>query len=244
MQHIQNDHAEAASEDMIAFLLSSCMTITIGVTRCPLCDSSGPESDPEFIQHVLRCIHDFSLTSLPWSLHAESFSRTTAFNLDYLRKKCDTSCLHNALGSNPYAEDSKNDTTSCPSILPWLLGVIPLGQDECSGDSEKRMLAIEIEPRGIDTLDECVPSDIYFDVRSENDSIAALDRSSRSFEVHEEEDYEVATLVIHFQSVCHIQSHAVLKWFPGMSRQTRKASLFRMTRTMLTLLGRSRSVFE
>jgi hypothetical protein len=38
----------------------------MGIKKCPLCDSEGPEDSPELIEHVLQHVHDFSLRSLPW----------------------------------------------------------------------------------------------------------------------------------------------------------------------------------
>ncbi|KAI0377864.1 hypothetical protein F5Y04DRAFT_263425 [Hypomontagnella monticulosa] len=67
MDHIRQEHPETASDGFLATLLSSSSVITIGTDHCPLCDSTGPESSPEFISHVLECIHNFSLTSLPWA---------------------------------------------------------------------------------------------------------------------------------------------------------------------------------
>ncbi|KAL6808591.1 hypothetical protein V8C40DRAFT_259444 [Trichoderma camerunense] len=65
--HIEREHAESASLDFIQTTISWSGVTTIGVNRCPLCDSTGPEHVPEFVQHVLGCIHDFSLYSLPWA---------------------------------------------------------------------------------------------------------------------------------------------------------------------------------
>ncbi|KAI2616648.1 hypothetical protein GGS26DRAFT_577882, partial [Hypomontagnella submonticulosa] len=67
MDHIKGEHPETASEGFLATLLSTSGVVTIGTDHCPLCDSTGPESSPEFISHVLECIHNFSLTSLPWA---------------------------------------------------------------------------------------------------------------------------------------------------------------------------------
>ncbi|KAJ9483423.1 hypothetical protein VN97_g9983 [Penicillium thymicola] len=66
LEHVQVEHAETVSESLMMAVMSHSGVVTIGVTHCPLCDSTGPESDPEFIRHVLNCIHDFSLRSLPW----------------------------------------------------------------------------------------------------------------------------------------------------------------------------------
>ncbi|KND91791.1 hypothetical protein TOPH_03388 [Tolypocladium ophioglossoides CBS 100239] len=73
--HIETEHAGAGPPEFILTAISWSGVATIGVSHCPLCDSSGPEYAPEFIQHVLGCIHDFSLCSLPWAEHGQLVSQ-------------------------------------------------------------------------------------------------------------------------------------------------------------------------
>ncbi|KAH0527553.1 hypothetical protein TsFJ059_002545 [Trichoderma semiorbis] len=67
--HIRAQHAESASPDSVETLLLESLESpgkTIGTSQCPLCDLTGLAHSQEFIQHVLGCVHDFSLYSLPW----------------------------------------------------------------------------------------------------------------------------------------------------------------------------------
>ncbi|KAL6695290.1 hypothetical protein J3F84DRAFT_394865 [Trichoderma pleuroticola] len=67
--HIRAQHAESASQivSRISYTShSSHEAKNIGTNQCPLCDSTGISHSPEFVRHVLDCIHDFSLYSLPW----------------------------------------------------------------------------------------------------------------------------------------------------------------------------------
>jgi hypothetical protein len=63
--HITSQHRLSAHEDL-EDLLSGASIIMMGIKKCPLCDSEGPEDSPELIEHVLQHVHDFSLRSLPW----------------------------------------------------------------------------------------------------------------------------------------------------------------------------------
>jgi hypothetical protein len=65
LEHIQVEHAQAVSESLLMAVMSHFGVVTIDVTSYPLYDSTGPESDPGFARHVLNCIHDFLLRSLP-----------------------------------------------------------------------------------------------------------------------------------------------------------------------------------
>ncbi|KAL7905793.1 hypothetical protein GGI35DRAFT_123193 [Trichoderma velutinum] len=64
--HIQTKHAEEASPGFARTVTCWSDVKTIGTSQCPLCDLTGIALSPEFIRHVLNCIHDFSLYSLPW----------------------------------------------------------------------------------------------------------------------------------------------------------------------------------
>ncbi|KAF2670811.1 hypothetical protein BT63DRAFT_201986 [Microthyrium microscopicum] len=65
MNHLQEIHSEGEALDL-ATILSQFAVQTMGLTKCPLCDSSGPPDSPELLEHVFKHIHDFSLRSLPW----------------------------------------------------------------------------------------------------------------------------------------------------------------------------------
>lgn len=64
--HIRTEHAEVASPRLVQTMAFWSEVKTIGTSQCPLCDKTGLAHSPEFVQHVLGCIHDFSLYSLPW----------------------------------------------------------------------------------------------------------------------------------------------------------------------------------
>lgn len=166
IRHIEGTHASTVSDDMISSLVLGCTVISIGVTRCPLCDSTGSDTDPVFIQHVLSCIHDFSLASLPWSretrMHVSRLEAVGAFNLE--------------------SEQSR----SC--ILPWLQGITEPKQ---MGQIERNVQKHEIKSTtgGSDVelhdmhewsmRDEEIPFSVYFDVKAE-DSVSNATRSSRT----------------------------------------------------------------
>ncbi|KAI1157467.1 hypothetical protein F5B18DRAFT_173843 [Nemania serpens] len=63
--HIMSKHPDAIS-DGLEDLLSNAEMKVMGITKCPLCDSEGPQDSPELVEHVLQHVHDFSLRSLPW----------------------------------------------------------------------------------------------------------------------------------------------------------------------------------
>ncbi|KID98430.1 Protein kinase-like domain protein, partial [Metarhizium majus ARSEF 297] len=63
--HLMSAHLDAASDSLEALLQEAELNV-IGITKCPLCDSEGPQDSPDLVEHVLQHIHDFSLRSLPW----------------------------------------------------------------------------------------------------------------------------------------------------------------------------------
>ena len=65
--HIGAQHPEALS-DGLENLLSIAEINIMGITKCPLCDSEGPQDSPKIIEHVSKHIHNFSLRSLPWPM--------------------------------------------------------------------------------------------------------------------------------------------------------------------------------
>lgn len=73
--HIETEHAEISSPEFVLNAISWSAVTTIGVNICPLCDCTGNEHAPEFVRHVLYCIHDFSLFSLPWADHDQGEAR-------------------------------------------------------------------------------------------------------------------------------------------------------------------------
>ncbi|KAF7503908.1 hypothetical protein GJ744_002989 [Endocarpon pusillum] len=65
--HIASQHSDALS-DGLEDLLSIAEVTIMGIAKCPLCDSEGPQDSPEIIEHVFQHIHSFSLRSLPWPM--------------------------------------------------------------------------------------------------------------------------------------------------------------------------------
>lgn len=64
--HIASQHPEDLSDGFEDLL--SIAEINMGITKCPLCDSKGPQDSPEIIEHVFQHVHNFSLRSLPWPM--------------------------------------------------------------------------------------------------------------------------------------------------------------------------------
>lgn len=58
------EHSSSTSD--LERLLSEAQIKVLGITQCPLCDSTGPEDSPDLVQHVLQHVHDFSIRALPW----------------------------------------------------------------------------------------------------------------------------------------------------------------------------------
>ena len=80
--HMMSKHLDVIS-DGLEDLLSDAEINVMGITKCPLCDSEGPQDSPDLVEHVLQHVHDFSLRSLPWpmdptislfKIHASSMS--------------------------------------------------------------------------------------------------------------------------------------------------------------------------
>jgi hypothetical protein len=65
--HVMSKHLDVIS-DSLEDLLSDAEINVMGVTKCPLCDSEGPQDSPDLVEHVLQHVHDFSLRSLPWPM--------------------------------------------------------------------------------------------------------------------------------------------------------------------------------
>lgn len=64
--HLQTRHEDETSDNSLSTLLSWAAVQKMGITSCPLCESSGPEDSPELVEHVLRHAYDFALRALPW----------------------------------------------------------------------------------------------------------------------------------------------------------------------------------
>lgn len=77
--------AHDAESDELEFLISDAEVNVFGITKCPLCDSEGPEDSPDLVEHVLQHVHEFSLRSLPWpSDPVFSLDRTVGtFNMEH-----------------------------------------------------------------------------------------------------------------------------------------------------------------
>ncbi|RTE79099.1 hypothetical protein BHE90_006421 [Fusarium euwallaceae] len=66
-RHVAEKHLESFPEELLDTVALWPSIPSIGLKECPLCYSTGREDDQEFIEHVLRHTHDFSLLSLPWA---------------------------------------------------------------------------------------------------------------------------------------------------------------------------------
>ncbi|KAI0405909.1 hypothetical protein F4802DRAFT_561183 [Xylaria palmicola] len=110
INHIMSRHPGALSGNL-EDLLSDAETNVMGITKCPLCDSEGPQDSPELIEHVLQHVHDFSLRSLPWPTDPPfSLSKPVAtFDTDYATRR--------------YKDDGDNEYSF--SIAEWAESVAP-----------------------------------------------------------------------------------------------------------------------
>ncbi|KAI1149604.1 hypothetical protein F4825DRAFT_453287 [Nemania diffusa] len=110
INHIRSKHPDAIS-DRLDDLLSDAEIKVMGITKCPLCDSEGPQDSPDLVEHVLQHVHDFSLRSLPWPtdppFHPSNPAAT--FNIDYATKV--------------FKDDSGNEYSF--SIAEWAESVAP-----------------------------------------------------------------------------------------------------------------------
>ncbi|KAL7955404.1 hypothetical protein V8C34DRAFT_246525 [Trichoderma compactum] len=66
LAHHKTEHAEVTSPRVVQDMVFRSKGKTIGTSQCPLCGLTGLAYSTGFIRHVLDCIHDFSLYSLPW----------------------------------------------------------------------------------------------------------------------------------------------------------------------------------
>lgn len=156
LEHVQVEHAETVSESLMMAVMSHSGVVTIGVTHCPLCDSTGQESDPEFIRHVLNCIHDFSLRSLPWMGQPPCESR--------------------------YVGTYNLESVKCESMFQWLAD-LELG--EMSRLQLSQWDNAQISQGG--KVAEYFENNDYFDLEAAQDSLEALERSSKSFSQQEDD---------------------------------------------------------
>ncbi|TRX94463.1 hypothetical protein FHL15_004618 [Xylaria flabelliformis] len=108
--HMMSRHPDAIS-DSLEDLLSDAEIKVMGITKCPLCDSKGPQDSPELVEHVLQHVHDFSLRSLPWPTDPPlSLSKPVAtFDTDYATRL--------------YKDDSGDEYSF--SIAEWAESVAP-----------------------------------------------------------------------------------------------------------------------
>ncbi|KAK8004772.1 D-serine dehydratase [Apiospora arundinis] len=66
-QHIRGTHSEVVLEEHIAAVVSASLRpAPFGVSRCPLCDTSGTSDSDILFDHIAEHIHAFALQSLPW----------------------------------------------------------------------------------------------------------------------------------------------------------------------------------
>ncbi|OTA57630.1 hypothetical protein K449DRAFT_131949 [Hypoxylon sp. EC38] len=65
--HTKDAHAEAISDDQLPILVSSSRRPKpFGISRCPLCYTTGEADSDYLLTHIAEHIHQFSLQSLPW----------------------------------------------------------------------------------------------------------------------------------------------------------------------------------
>ncbi|KIW24024.1 uncharacterized protein PV07_09763 [Cladophialophora immunda] len=67
ISHMVSKHPNVNSNNLEDLLSSSEISV-MGITKCPLCDSEGPQDSPDLVEHVLHHVHEFSLRSLPWPM--------------------------------------------------------------------------------------------------------------------------------------------------------------------------------
>lgn len=156
VDHIQAQHSEDVSESLLIAIMNHAGAVTVGVTSCPLCPSTGPESDPSFIKHVLQCVHDFSMRSLPWAEDKKEKSEPRG----------------------PFGLSSMKYET----MSHWLADLVV----ELPVDGQQQYLNhVQCVPE--DTNQSFFDENDYFDLRSDQDSLEAFERSSRSFDLQEAE---------------------------------------------------------
>ncbi|KAJ6256672.1 hypothetical protein Dda_8537 [Drechslerella dactyloides] len=64
IQHLQTEHQDDVDTDEISMFVSASRSSKVTKTAgCPICP--GPEDGQDTLEHIARCVHDFSLRSLP-----------------------------------------------------------------------------------------------------------------------------------------------------------------------------------
>lgn len=113
-RHIETEHAEISSPKAILNAISWSAVTTIGVDACPLCDCTGDEHDPEFVRHVLCCIHDFSLFSLPQADHGQGEARQDewSYHIERIGQEHQTMCRR--------SRNRENEDANISSLEPDL----------------------------------------------------------------------------------------------------------------------------
>lgn len=87
-QHVRENHLDTIPQELLKSVALWPSYPLIGITQCPLCDSTGPQDAPELIDHVLEHTHDFALRSLPWADLPIRYCKSSSsgfFDLDYLQ---------------------------------------------------------------------------------------------------------------------------------------------------------------
>jgi WD40 repeat protein len=164
--HIETEHAGVGSPDFVLTAISWSGVATIGVSHCPLCDSTGPEYAPEFIQHVLGCIHDFSLCSLPWA----GYDQGDVTQHDWI---CNLEMIGDA--EQPIRQWFEN----------W--------EDQEDTDASSLKLNLRkydrVQVQGSDPTNDyfAKSENEYFDLASAQDSLEVLKRSLKSWNQQEED---------------------------------------------------------
>ncbi|KAK7971498.1 hypothetical protein PG989_016514 [Apiospora arundinis] len=83
-QHIRASHSDTVLEEHIAAAVSAALRpAPFGVSRCPLCDTTGTSDSEMLFDHIAEHIHAFALQSLPWpddTQDTDYFSRNEYFD--------------------------------------------------------------------------------------------------------------------------------------------------------------------
>lgn len=67
LTHTKVKHGDSITEDQHPTLIrAAARPVPFGITRCPLCDQTGPTDSDELLDHIAEHVHSFSLRSLPW----------------------------------------------------------------------------------------------------------------------------------------------------------------------------------
>ncbi|KAK1255027.1 hypothetical protein MKX08_009022 [Trichoderma sp. CBMAI-0020] len=131
IEHTKLHHGDSITEDQHATLISAAARpVPLDITRCPLCDQTGPVDSDELLDHIAEHVHTFSLRSLPWPDESGTHGHKANFfnDHDYFE---DGSDGHSHNVSNSSTRDAK-DPGSLPSNASLTQDGFSTGVDERS----------------------------------------------------------------------------------------------------------------